>query len=95
MEKVRKEQDYYLASVRYKIKLVSCRMPHLKGFHISKSECLPAFLCVAFASAIKLSLSEPMSFLTFSLPVLFPFPLGRVCVTEHLCGALLLAGVKP
>lgn len=39
---VRKEQAYYSASARYKIKLVACRMPYLEVFPISELKCLPA-----------------------------------------------------
>jgi len=48
----------------------------------------------AFVLLIKLSLSQPMSFITFTLPILSLIPLG-VGVSEWLCGAYLLAGVKP
>ena len=43
-----------------------------------RSEWIPCFAllaCTAFALPIKLSLSQPMSFLTFTLPILFPIPL--------------------
>lgn len=39
---VRKEQAYYSASARYKIKLVACRMPFLEVFPFSELKCLPA-----------------------------------------------------
>jgi len=48
----------------------------------------------AFALSIKLSLSQPMSFLTFTLPILSPIPLWGT-VSEYLHGAQLPASVKP
>ena len=46
----------------------------------------------AFALPVKLSLSQPMSFLTFILLVLSPIPPGG---SEQLRGAWLLTGAKP
>ena len=46
---------------------------------MGKSELIPCFALlvhVAFALPIELSLSQPMSFLTFTLPILSPIPLG-------------------
>jgi len=45
---------------------------------------------MAFALPVKLSLSQPTSFLTFTLPL---FTMEGV--SRWLCGAWLLAGVKP
>ena len=47
--------------------------------------CFASLVCVTFAVPIKLSLSQPTSFLIFTLPIFSPIPLGGV--SEWLCGA--------
>jgi len=48
----------------------------------------------AFSLPVELLLDQPMSFLTYTLPVLSPIPLGGG-VSEWLSGAELPAVVKP
>ena len=63
---------------------------------LGSSEWIPCFALhvhTAFALPIKLSLSQPMSFCTFTLPI-SPHPTGGG-VPEWLCRAELLAGIKP
>ena len=59
-----------------------------------RSELIPCFALLvpaSFALPTKLSLSQPRSFLTFTLPSLSPTPLGE---SERLCRAKLLTGIK-
>jgi len=48
--------------------------------------CFVLLAHMAFALPIQLSLSQLTSFLTFTLPILSPIPLGEG-VNEQLCGA--------
>lgn len=54
-------------------------------------ESLVLLACAAFAFPIRLSLSQPTSSLTFTLPILSPIPPGG----SQLCGADSPAGDKP
>lgn len=59
------------------------------------SEQIPYFILIAltiFALPIKLSLSQPTSFITFTFLILSPSHMGRV--SKQLCGAKLPARVK-
>jgi len=49
------------------------------------NSCFALLARLAFTLPIKLSLSQPMSFLTFTLLILFPIPLGGA--SERLRGA--------
>lgn len=49
-------------------------------------------MCVAFAFPVKLTFSQPMSSLDFTVPIL-PDPAGGE--VNELCGAWPLPGVKP
>ena len=66
------------------------------GLPMGRGEGMPCFAllaCAAFAFPIKLSLSQPTSFLTLTLPILSPIPWRGA--SERLGGAELAAGVKP
>lgn len=63
---------------------------------MGSSETIPCFAlleCLAFAFSVKLPLSQPISFLPFTIPILSPVLLMKV--REQLCGACLLPGGKP
>lgn len=50
-------------------------------------------MCADFALPIKMSLSQPTSFLAFTLPILYTIALGKSELVAG--GALLPAEVKP
>lgn len=68
---------------------------------MGNNELIPWFYllkCMAFDLLFKLSLSQHLSFLTFTLPINSSIPpqgWGHGERSELLCGAHLLAGVKP
>lgn len=58
-------------------------------------ELIPFFallLHMEFSLPVKMSVSQPMSFLSFDLLILFPIPGGEEC--KGLCGAWLAADLK-